>query len=207
MWRNLLAKGKALNNSTKWIFATMAISAGLSLVASLVLSIESIHLAANPEASLSCSVNDIINCASVMKSAESELFGFPNSFLGLMAEPVVITVAIAGLMGVRFPRKFMAAAQIGYGVGLLFAYWLFYVSVFTIGALCPWCLLVTVSTTAVFFSLLRYNIREDNLYLPAKWKKRSQDWIKRDYDKFLVSVWLFAMTVLVLVKYGDGLFA
>ena len=45
-----------------------------------------------------------------------------------MAEPVVITIAVASLAGVRFPRGFMLAAQIVYGLGFVFAYWLFFES-------------------------------------------------------------------------------
>jgi uncharacterized membrane protein len=189
-----------------WIFGTMAFSAALSLLASLVLSIEAIHLAKNPNAALSCSVNEIINCVSVMKYESANLFGFPNSFIGLMAEPVVITLAIAGLVGVRFPKAFMALAQLGYGLGVIFAYWLFFLSIFTIGALCPWCLLVTVSTTLVFMSLLRFNIRENNLYLSDKLQGILLGWIKKDYDKLAAAIWLFAMLALVVVKYGDSLF-
>ena len=138
-----------------------------------------------------------------MKHESSHLFGFPNSFIGLMAEPIVITIAIAALAGVRFPRAFMATAQIGYGLGLLFAYWLFYISVFVIGALCPWCLLVTVSTTLVFMSLLRFNIRESNLYFSDKLNHKLQRWTEKDYDKFLTALWLFAMLMLILTKYRD----
>ena len=196
----------ARERSDIWIFSTMLISAVLSLIAAFVLSVESFHLAQNPNAELSCSINAIINCASVMKHPSAELFGFPNSYLGLIAEPIVITVAIAGLAGVRFSRPFMAAAQVGYTAGLVFAYYLFYVSVFTIGALCPWCLLVTISTTLVFMSLLHYNIREDNLYLSDKISKLLQEWVKKDYDRFFTAVILAAMVFLVLFKYQDGLF-
>lgn len=196
----------ARTRSDVWIFSTMAISAVLSLIAAFVLSVEAIHLAKDPGATLSCSVNTIINCASVMKHSSSDLFGFPNSFIGLIAEPVVITVAIAGLAGVRFPRAFMAAAQVGYTVGFIFAYYLFFVSAFVIGALCPWCLLVTLSTTLVFMSLLHYNIREDNLYLSEKTSKRLKEWVKQGYDRFFTAILLAAMVFLVLFKYHEGLF-
>lgn len=196
----------ARERSDIWIFATMLISAILSLIASFVLSVESWHLAANPDAALSCSVNAIINCASVMEHPTSELFGFPNPYLGLIAEPVVITVAIAGLAGVRFPRSFMAAAQVGYGAGFIFAYYLLFVSVFEIGALCPWCLLVTLSTTLVFMSLLHYNIREENLYLNPKTSEVLQRWVKRGYDRLFTAVLLTACVFLVLFKYQGALF-
>jgi hypothetical protein len=100
----------------------------------------------------------------------------------------------------------MAAAQVGYTAGLIFAYYLFFVSVFTIGALCPWCLLVTISTTLVFMSLLHYNIREDNLYLTSKTSTLLKKWIEKDYDRFLTAIILAAMIFLVLFKYHDGLF-
>ncbi|HEX8390005.1 MAG TPA: vitamin K epoxide reductase family protein, partial [Candidatus Saccharimonadales bacterium] len=168
----------------RFIFLSMLIGAILSLLAAFVLSVESFELAKNPDAVLSCSVNLILNCATVAAHPSSYLFGFPNPFLGLISEPVVITVAIAGLAGVAFPRWFMATAQVFYTLGLIFALYLFYVSMFIIGALCPWCLLVTLTTILVWFSLTRYNIRQNNLYLSPGLNKRLQTFIARDYDRF-----------------------
>jgi uncharacterized membrane protein len=104
----------------------------------------------NPDAALSCSVNVVLNCATVAKHPSAEMLGFPNSFLGMIAEPVVITVAIAGLAGIKFPRRFMQWAQAGYTIGLLYALYLFGISFFVIQALCPWCLLVTLTTILVW---------------------------------------------------------
>ena len=94
---------------------------------------------------------------------QANLLGFPNAFLGLIAEPVVITLAVAALGGVRFPRWFMISAQVVYSIGLAFAYWLFYQAYFVIGAMCPWCMLITVTTTLVFASMTRVNILDGNL--------------------------------------------
>ncbi|MBN9398286.1 vitamin K epoxide reductase [Candidatus Saccharibacteria bacterium 47-87] len=189
----------------RWIFASMLVGALLSLLAAFVLSVEAIQLAKNPNASLSCSVNVVLNCATVAKHPTSELFGFPNSFLGMIAEPVVITVAIAGLAGIAFPRRFMFAAQIGYTLGLIFAIYLFFTSMFVIGALCPWCLLVTASTIFVWFSITRYNIRENNLYLPKKIQKAAHTFIEKDYDKVVLGSLIVAIVAGILLKYGDGL--
>lgn len=191
----------------RWIFLSMLIGALLSLLAAFVLSVEAFELAKNPNASLSCSINIVLNCATVASHPTSSLFGFPNPFLGLIAEPVVITVAIAGLMGIAFPRRFMFLAQIGYGLGFIFAIYLFFVSMFVIQALCPWCLLVTVSTTFVFFSITRYNIRENNLYLPKKVQKAAVRFIEKDYDKLVLGIFIAAMIAGIFLKYGDGLFA
>lgn len=191
----------------RWIFTSMLVGAVLSLLASFVLSVEAIELAKNPEASLSCNYNLVLNCATVAKHPSAELLGFPNSFLGLIAEPIVITVAIAGLAGIRFPRKFMFTAQIGYTLGFIFALTLFYISFAIIQTLCPWCLLVTLTTTLVWFAISRYNIREKNLYLPKNIQKKLETFINKDYDKLAMFIIIGAMIAAIMLKYGNGLFA
>lgn len=190
----------------RWIFLSMLIGAIASLTASFVLSMEAYELAKNPSAVLSCNINIILNCATVALHPSAHLFGFPNSFLGLIAEPVVITVAIAGLAGVKFPRLFMFVAQICYTLGLIFALWLFATSYFVIGALCPWCLLVTATTTFVWFAITRYNIRENNLYLPKHASQTLRSYIDKDYDKVLLFVVITVLVAAIIFKYGNALF-
>lgn len=191
----------------RWIFASMLVGAILSLIAAFVLSVDAIELAKNPNAQLTCSVNAIINCATVGRHPSAALFGFPNSFLGLIAEPVVITVAIAGLAAVKFPRRFMFTAQVCYTLGFVFAYYLLYMSMFVIQALCPWCLLVTLSTTFVFFSMTRYNVREGNLYLSARLERLAKSFIKKDYDKLILASLVVLVMAGIILKYGSDLFA
>lgn len=191
----------------RWIFASMLVGSALSLLASFVLSVEAIELAKNPNANVSCSINVILNCATVNNHPTGTLFGFPNSFIGMMAEPIVITVAIAGLAGVRFPRLFMFVAQIFYTLGLIFALYLLYVSMFIIGALCPWCLLVTLTTILVWFAITRYNLRENNLYLSKSISKKAHNWLDKDYDKFLMATLILVIIAGIILKYGNGLFS
>lgn len=191
----------------RWIFTSMLIGALLSLTAAFVLSVEAIQLAKNPNAVLSCNLNAVISCGVVNSHPSAFLFGFPNSFLGLLAEPVVITVAIAGLAGVRFPRAFLFAAQIGYTLGLGLALWLFHMSYDVIGALCPWCLLVTLTTLFVWFAMTRYNIREGNLYLPKRASEAAKQFVARDYDKLVLFSLVALGAALIVIKYGPSLFA
>ncbi|MGO1317141.1 MAG: vitamin K epoxide reductase family protein [Cellulomonadaceae bacterium] len=195
-----------LRHSNPWIFGTMLLSASFSLVAAFVLSWDALKLAADPLAELSCNINAVLSCGTVGLSNQAALFGFPNAFLGMMTEPVVITIAVAGLSGVRFPRWFMFTAQAIYLLGLIFAYWLFYQSMFNIGALCPWCLVITVGTTLVFMTLLHYNIRENNLYLPPAAQERAESFVRSDADLFVTIGWMLLLTALVVVKYGAAIF-
>jgi uncharacterized membrane protein len=132
-------------------------------------------------------------------SWQANLLGFPNAFLGLIAEPVVITIAVAALGGVRFPRWFMLSAQVVYSIGLLFAYWLFYQAYFVIGAMCPWCMLITVTTTLVFASMTRVNILEGNF--GAAVRDRLARPLRLGLDAAGVVVMLGILAAMVLYKY------
>ena len=193
------------SNVTVWV--TMLIGSAASLVASFVLAVDALKLAENPDADLGCDINAVISCGTVAQSWQSSVLGFPNAFLGLMTEPVVITIAVASLAGVRFPRWFMLSAQVVYTVGLGFAYWLFHQAMFDIGALCPWCLTITVATTLVFFEMTYVNIRDGNLYLPARAQQALRDAIRSNLDLMLLVTWLLVLVLAVVLKYGSALFA
>ena len=202
----LLARLRGLRQSDRWIYGTMLVSALLSLTASFVLSVDAIILARDPNAALACNINSVISCGAVGLSWQASLFGFPNAFLGLVAEPVVITIAVAALGSVRFPRWFMLSAQVVYTLGLVFAYWLFFQAFYVIGALCPWCLLITLSTTLVFTSLTHVNIRDGNLYLPPRASRLARGFVAADLDALLVTVWLLGITALVVTRYAAVMF-
>lgn len=197
---------KDLSSSEKWFFGTMLVSAAIAFLASFVLSIEKMELLKNPDAVLSCSINVVMNCASVMKTPQAEVFGFPNSYIGIAGFAIVIAVAMGGLLGVKYTRSYLVTAQAFYGLGLLFAYWLFFQSVYVIQVLCPWCLLVTIATTLIFETLLRINLRQNYFGLSKKHNKLVQTWLDKDYDKLIVAGWLALMIALVVLKFGNSLF-
>jgi len=193
--------------SRRFLYGEMLVGALISLVAAFVLSVDAVLLAADPGSALSCDINSVVSCGTVGVAWQSSVFGIPNSFLGLIAEPVVITVAVAGLAGVRFPRWFMIAAQTVYLLGVIFAYWLFWQSMFVIGALCPWCLTVTVATTLVFASMLHLNILEDNLMWPRRLQAWALSFARSGALSILTLAWLVLLAAAILMKYGSALFA
>ena len=193
------------NDVTVWI--TMLVASAASLVASFVLAVDALRLAEDPTADLGCNINAVISCGTVAGAWQSSLLGFPNAFLGLVTEPVVITIAVASLGGVRFPRWFMFSAQVVYTVGLGFAYWLFHQAMFDIGALCPWCLLITLATTLVFFEMTYVNIRDDNLFLPRRVQSALVSLIRSNLDLMAVVAWILFLVLAVVLKYGEALFA
>ena len=187
-------------------YSAMLLAGAAGFLAAFVLSVEKLELLKHPDAVLSCSVNIVLNCASVMKTWQAELFGFPNSYLGIMGFAIVAAVAMGGLLGVKYTRRYLVTAQVFYGLGLIFAYWLFFQSVYVIQVLCPWCLVVTVVTTLVFEALMHINLRENNFGFSKKTNKSVQRLLDKQYDRLLVAAWIVLMVMLVLLKFGDGLF-
>lgn len=183
------------------LFGEMLVFAIISLIASAVLSIDAIRLAENPNAELACSINAILDCAKVGSTWQANVFGFPNAFLGLVSEPVVMTIAVASLCFVRFPRWFMFTANVCYLLGVIFAYWLLFQSTFVIGALCPWCLTVTLSTTFVFSSMTQWNILENNLFLKPAAQEKAVAFVKGGWFMIALVAWLAIVVIVEALKW------
>lgn len=187
-------------------YFAMLISSTLSLIASLVLSIDAWKLAGNPKSKFACDINAVVSCGKVAKSWQSTLLGFPNSFLGLMTEPVVITVAIAGLGLVAFPKRFLRVAHVVYGLGLVFALWLLSQSFFVIKAFCPWCLLVTVSTITVFSTMSRIAIMENVWNLSESFHLKTVNFLEKGWGRVIYSAIYSLLAIAIILKYGNQIF-
>jgi uncharacterized membrane protein len=197
---------KQKEHSNKWIFGTMLTFGIIGLMASFVLAVEEFHLLKDPDAVLSCTINLVLNCSTVMQTWQASVFGFPNMFIGLMGYPIVITVAVVALTGTKLPRRFWLTANAFYLLGAVFAYWLFFQSLYVIEVLCPWCLIVTFATTVLLATITHYNLRENIFSLDKKKNKMIQVLLEKDFGKLLVASWIVLLIALVFVKFGDSLF-
>jgi len=204
MFSNLFGR----KSSQHTVAIVLTVFSVFALLASFVLSVEKLHLLSNPDAKLSCSINLILNCASVMKTPQAAVFfGIPNSFLGMVGFTAAVALSVVLLTGVKLPKWMLVWMQIGFAAGWVFALWLFFNSVYVIQILCPWCLVVTTSTTILFFAMLRLNLRENTFGLEKSRNKQIQKLLDNDYDKIVAALILVLLTALVFIKFGDSLFA
>lgn len=178
----------------------MLVGGGLGLLASFVLSIEALELAKNSHVVLSCDFSSALSCSAVANHWSAAILGFPNSFIGVMTLPVMVTIAVALLAGTKFPRWFMFAAQIGVSVGFIFALWMFYMSFVEIGVLCPWCLTLDVGMLLIFGGMTRYNILTGVIT-----GKKVKKFVQNDYDIVLLATIIALAVVMILAKFGDQL--
>lgn len=131
----------------------------VGLVAAGALTLERIKLLEDPSYVPSCSFSPIISCGSVMKSWQGALLGFPNPLIGVGAFPVVVATGAALLAGAVLARWYWAGLQAGVTVGLVFVAWLISQSLYSIGALCPYCMVVWVVVIPTFLHVTLRNLR------------------------------------------------
>lgn len=198
---------KKTENENRRTFTLMLIFGILALFASFSLTVDEFYLLKNPDAILGCSFNLVMDCSVVMHTWQAAIFGFPNMLIGLMGYSVVITIAVLGYLGVKMPRNFLIAANVGFFGGIVFSEWLYFQSVYVIEVLCPWCLLVMFSTILIFATMTRYNLRNNVFGLREELNLRVQIFLDKEYDKLIVAIWIVLLIVGIVLHFGDSLFA
>lgn len=183
-----------LQKALPWI---LLIGGIIGYACAFIIMWDKVKLADNPNYIPSCSLNPVISCGSVMKSAQAHAFGFPNPFIGLGAFPAVAVVGGAMLAGARFKRWFWLALEAGYILGTAFAYWLLFESVYRIHALCPYCLGIDVVVTITLWYLTLYNVDQKNIKLPKGKPQKVYGWIRRHHLDLLVT-WSLIIIALIL---------
>lgn len=201
----MFSRTRLLGGTTRLV---LAVFSGLALLASFVLSVDKVRLLEDTTTELACSINLVLNCASVMKTDQAQVFfGITNSFFGMVGFAAALALAVVLLAGVKLPCWMMNAMQAAFTLGWLFALWLFFQSVYVIQILCPWCLLVTISTTVLFFAMLRLNLAANNFGLSKSADKQAKQFIVQKYDLVLTIAILVLLAALVFSKFGKALFA
>jgi uncharacterized membrane protein len=140
--------------------AIVLIAAGaIGWYAAFSLTLDKLAVLANDKAGLDCNFSLIVQCGVNLKSWQGSLFGFPNPLLGLGGFVAPIAVGVALLAGAAFSRWFWIAFNVGVAGALAFCIWLMYESIFSLGTLCPWCMLVWAVTIPLFWTLTLSNAR------------------------------------------------
>lgn len=123
----------------RWLLPLVGVVGG---VAAFVLTVEKIALIADPSYVPTCSISPVLSCGSIMDTQQAEVFGFPNPLMGLVAFAVLTTTGVVLATGARLPRWYWLGLQVGVVLGLAFVAWLVSESLYDIGALCPYCMVV-----------------------------------------------------------------
>lgn len=175
--------------SAVWVL----IAGAVGLTAALTLTIEKIELLIDPAYVPSCSINPVLSCGSVMVTPQASEFGFPNSLLGIVAFSVVVVAGVLAVAKVPLPQWFWAGLAIGTLLGAVFVHWLIYQSLYVIGALCPYCMVVWSMTIPLLVVVSSIALRPlaGNAFARAVHQWR---WS-------LVALWFTGLILLIVIRF------
>lgn len=129
----------------RWVPTTSLVLCVLGLLDSAYLTYE--HFTSS--ATLACSDTGAINCLKVTTSSYATIAGVPVAVLGLVFFVVMTALCLPAAW--RSPSPGVHRARLGASVvGLLMVFYLVYVELFRLDAICLWCTFVHVLTFALF---------------------------------------------------------
>jgi uncharacterized membrane protein len=147
---------------TAWILIVGGI---IGIFASIELIVQKISVLSDPNFVPNCDINPILSCGSVINTEQASLFGFPNPVLGVIGFTIVIMFGALLLAGVVLPRTMWLGLNLGALAGMFFVIWLVGQSLYVIGALCPWCMVVWSVTIPIFWQVTTDNLASGRLNL------------------------------------------
>ena len=147
---------------TAWILVVGGI---IGVFASIELIIQKIAVLSDPDFVPNCDINPILSCGSVISTEQASLFGFPNPVLGVIGFTIVIMFGALLFTGVELPRLMWLGLNFGALAGMVFVIWLVSQSLYAIGALCPWCMVVWAVTIPIFWQVTTDNLASKRLSL------------------------------------------
>ena len=148
----------------------LVIAGVLGWSAAFSLTIEKLHVLADPDAIASCDFSVLVQCTANLQSWQGSVFGFPNPIIGLSAWIAPIVVGMAILARARFARWFWWSFWAGIAFAFGFVIWLISQSIYVLHTLCPWCMVTWAVTIPTFYAVTLHLLRA-NLF-PASERGR-----------------------------------
>lgn len=169
----------------------------IGTVTSFVLTVEKFELVENPAYVPSCSISPVLNCGSVMGTSQASVFGFPNSLLGVSGFSVLAATGAVLLARARPATWYWLSLQAGATVAVMFVHWLIVQSVFSIGTLCPYCMVVWAITVPVFWYVTLHNLA---WWLPAHRRPPFVALILRNHSVPL-TIWALGLAAVIANRF------
>jgi uncharacterized membrane protein len=167
----------------------------IGLASAATLTVEKIRLLQDPSYVPSCSINPVLSCGSVMATHQASAFGFPNPLIGIVAFSVVIVTGVLAVAKVRLPQWYWVGLAAGTGLGVVFIHWLIFQSLYRIGALCPYCMVVWTITIPLFVVALSVALRP----LAGNGVAR----FLYQWRWSLVALWFTALILMILMRFWN----
>ena len=143
-----------LERDWKLLARIFVIAGAIGWFASVALLVERVQSLQDPTKNPSCDISPFVSCGALFDRWQASLFGFPNALLGVAGFVVPIVIGVGIFAGARFKNWFWRSAVIGIGIAWIFITWLFTQSIYNIGVVCPYCLVVWAATIPMWWTVL-----------------------------------------------------
>lgn len=163
----------------------MTIGGIVGTVAAFLQTVEKIELLKEPTEALTCDLNSVFSCTNVLNAWQSSVFGFPNSLMCMGFFVLFTAIGLAGWSGAQLPRKLRLSIH-ALALGVLgFGLWFMQQSIYSIGALCIYCVFCILGLLFVNATWLRLNAAD--LPIGARGREVVKSAIAKGADIF---VWI-----------------
>ncbi|MEK7626302.1 MAG: vitamin K epoxide reductase family protein [Patescibacteria group bacterium] len=181
------------------LLVALLIGGSVGLFAAFASSVELTKSLKDPSYNPLCSINPIISCGSVLDSHQGFIFGFSNSYLGMIAFSIVLGIVACLFAGAKLPNWFWKLFLIGISFGFIFALWLITQSLFVIKNLCIYCMMTWVAISIVFWYSLLHNLELKNFGKNKKLAKITEFASKHHVDIFVG--WILIIFLLIVWQF------
>lgn len=171
----------------------------VAVFASISLSVEVFTRLKNPSYVPVCNLNPILSCTNVADSRQAHTFGFPNYFLGTAGFGAVAMAGAAMLAGGRFRKWFWLAVEAGLLFAVGFLHFLIYSTLYSIGALCIFCMIVWAVTIPMFWYTTLYVAGKGYLHLSSR--LQSLVAFARRHHADILIVWFLIIIALIAQRF------
>jgi uncharacterized membrane protein len=194
--KKLNVKNWTLTGTLPWL---MLIGGIVAMVASIALSIEVFDRLKDPHFVPVCNLNPILSCTSVADSNQAHLFGFPNYFIGIAGYAAVAAIGAAWLAGAKFARWFWRLTEVGLVFATAFITWLQFETLYRIGALFIFCMVVWACTIPIFWYTTLYNLQTGHIPTATN-LRRPLVFLRRHHADILI-LWFLIIIALILKRF------
>jgi uncharacterized membrane protein len=133
-----------------------------------------------------------------MVTPQASVLGFPNPLLGLVGFTVVTVTGVLAVAKVPLPQWYWAGLTVGVLIGAAFVHWLIFQSLYRIGALCPYCMVVWVVTVALLVVVASIAFR------PALARRESGlATVLYQWRWSIATLWFTAVFLLIMVRFWN----
>ncbi|HEX5448039.1 MAG TPA: vitamin K epoxide reductase family protein [Candidatus Saccharimonadales bacterium] len=185
-----------LEKSLPWLLLVGGIIVTLAAIA---LSVEVFDRLKNPSYVPVCNLNPILSCTNVADSNQAHAFGLPNYFIGIAGYAAIATIGVAMLAGAKFKKWFWQLVEVGMLFAFVFMSWLQFQTLYRIGALCLFCMVLWVWTAPMFWYTTLYNLRQGHIPTPAR-LKGVVAFANRHHGDILL-LWFLLIIALILKRF------